>query len=173
MKKIHGIPAILLVCLIVCAVAVATFTAIYTLMPTVQYPTSESASESFSVASGYSFTKTMILDLALPGTYDLTYKLSGDTGDILSSESATIIIDLDEDFSTTGDQTTKVITTLDGTVTFNDVTDTDGQVAQKITIVATAKDATLMTVSWVTGDQALTLGSAVTSLVVSMEPVKG
>ena len=170
-KTRYGIPSLLAI-LVASGIAAATFTAVYVLTPTVQYPTSETDMESFNVASGYSFTKTKILDLALPEAYDLKYNLSGDSGDILSGESAIIIIDKDEDFATTGDQTTKTISALGGTVTFSNVSDTDGQVAQKITISATARDATLATVSWTSSNQSLSLATATTTLTVSMEPTK-
>jgi len=170
MKKRYGVPAALLVLLIAGGVAAAAFTAVFIVKPTVQYPTSEKKTVSFTVPAGGSFSKTATLDLALPGSYDLEYKLVGNGNDLLKSESATVKIDLDDDgdYDETGES--KTISSISDSVTFSNVS--KGQYESEITISATARDKTLATVGWSSGDQDLTISSKTTALAVKMEPTK-
>jgi len=172
MKKRYGVPAALLITLLAAgAVAAAGFTYVYKTTATVQEPKSEQKSISFNVPAGGSFSKTETFDVALPGTYDLTYKLEGDSVGLLTNESATIVLDMDKDWSSTGDQTTKSISTIGGTVTFSSVSDKDFQA--KITISANAVDHVLATASWSSGAQNLNPGTKGTpELRVMLKPTK-
>jgi len=170
MKKRYGVPAALLVLLVVAGVAAAAFSAVFIAKPTVQYPTSEKKTVSFKVAAGGTFSKTATLDLALPGKYDLEYKLVGDSKDLLKSESATVKVDLNDDGDYADANESKTISSLNDSVTFSGVS--GGQYETEVTISATARDKTLVTVGWSDGDQDLTISSKTTVLKVKMEPTK-
>ena len=151
--------------------AAAAFTYVYKVTATVQEPKSERKSVSFNVPAGGSFSRTEKFDVSLPGTYDLTYKLEGDTVGLLINESATVVLDMDKDWSTTADQASKSISTIGGTVTFSSVSDEDFQ--SKITISAGAVDHVLATASWSSGAQNLDPGTKGTpELAVTLEPTK-
>jgi len=170
MKKRYGVPAALLVLLLVAGVAAATFSAVFIVKPTVRHPTSEKKTVSFTVPAGGSFSKTATLDLALPGSYDLEYRLVGDGNDLLKDESATIKIDLNDDGDYADDGESKNISSLEESVTFSSVS--GDQYESEITVSATARDKTLVTVGWSDGDQDLTISSKTTVLQVEMEPTK-
>jgi len=170
MKKRYGVPAALLVLLIAGGVAAAAFTAVFIVKPAVQYPTSEKKKVGFKVPAGGTFSKTATLDLALPGKYDLEYQLVGDGKDLLKSESATVKIDLNDDGDYADSGESKTISSLNDSVTFSGVS--KGQYESEVTIGATARDKTLVTVGWSDGDQDLTISSKSTVLKVEMEPTK-
>jgi len=170
MKKRYGVPAALLVLLIAGGVVAAAFSAVFIVRPTIQYPTSEKKTVGFTVPAGYTFSKTATLDLALPGSYDLEYKLTGDGNDLLKDESATVKIDLNDDGDYADSGESKTISSLDESVTFSNVS--KGQYESEITLSATARDKTLVTVGWSDGDQYLTISSKTTVLAVKMEPTK-
>jgi len=172
-KTRYGIPAALLIVLLATgAVAAASFTWVYKVNTTVQEPKSEQKKVSFKVPAGGSFSKAAKLDVALPGSYDLKYKLKGDTVGILEHETAKIVLDMDKDWSSTGDQIgPKTISTIDGTVTFSSISDEDFQA--KITISADAQDHVLATASWSSGPQDKNPGvKGKPTLSVELEPTK-
>jgi len=170
-KTRYGVPAALLVALLAVGTAAAAFTYVYKVTATVQEPKSEQKSVSFNVPAGGSFSKTTKLDVTLPGTYDLKYKLEGDTVGLLTNESATIVLDKDKDFSTTGDQITKSIAGIGNTKTFSGISDKDFQT--KITISANAVDHVLATASWSKQAQDLDPATKGTpELRVTLEPTK-
>jgi len=171
MKKRYGVPAALLITLLAAGVAAAGFTYVYKVTATVQEPKSEQKSISFKVPAGGSFSKTEKFDVALPGSYDLKYKLKGDTTGILAHESATIVLDKDKDWSTTGDQISKTLSSIGDTATFSGISDKDFQT--KITISADAVDHVLATASWSSGAQDLDPGTkGKSTLSVELEPTK-
>jgi len=101
--------------------------------------------------------------------------LVGDKDDLLKNESAKVVIDTDDDWSTTGDQITKDITGLGdaNAVTFSASNVGSGDKIQKITVSATARDKTLATIKYSKGDDdpsANVRGTATLSVV--MEPSK-
>jgi len=171
-KTRYGIPAALLIALLATgAVAAASFTWVYKVNTTVQEPKSEQKKVSFKVPAGGSFSKTAKLDVALPGSYDLKYTLKGDTVGILKHETANLVLDKDKDWSTTGDQISKTLSSVGDTATFSSISDKDFQV--KITISADAKDHVLATASWSSGAQDKDPGvKGKPTLSVKLEPTK-
>jgi len=83
MKKRYGIPALALILAIALSGAAIAGTWVYKTSVTIQKPKSERKKVSVKVSTGEHFSKTAKLDLALPGSYNLKYKLSGDSDDLL------------------------------------------------------------------------------------------
>jgi len=171
MKKRYGIPALALILAIALTGAAVAGAWVYKVTTTVQEPKSEQRSVSFKVPAGGSFSKTAKLDVALPGSYDLKYTLKGDTVGILKHETAKLVLDKDKDWSTTGDQISKTLSSVGDTATFSSISDKDFQV--KITISADAKDHVLATASWSSGAQDKDPGvKGKPTLSVKLEPTK-
>jgi len=184
MKKRYGVPAALLIALVAAGVAAAgTFYAIWSAEITVEKPKTETFSTTKTLQTGESWDPAAKqLDFYLPATYDLNVKLDedGDGTDLLVKEKAILKIDLDDDgiydeaaTDVTGydmDEPSKTLSDDPSkTKTFQDIP--SGEHKIKVDVSATARDKTMATVGYTSGDDDRGASSSKTDLIVSMEPV--